>query len=217
MEATRRQRALRAVALMAIGMAGAFALSLDPARAVRSPFFWAMTLGMLAWTVAENLALRQDEPKDYRHKRQTRVMQAAVMLAVFLGVADLFHAPWPHPAWLIPLGLAVLGAGALLRIVAIRTLDRHFSYELRVTDGHRLVRAGPYALLRHPSYLGLLLVTVGAALALGSALAALVGGAVMAGVVVWRIRDEEAMMRAAFGAEYDAYAKESWAFLPGVY
>lgn len=219
MDATRRQRALRALTLMLGGIVGGVALSLDPARALAHPAFLSMAIGMCAWTVIENMLLRQDEPKDYATKRQTRVMQLTVMLAVFAGVVDLFHLPAlvPRTMGLTVAGLTVLAAGAGIRFVAIRTLDRHFSYELRVEKDHELVQRGIYGVLRHPSYLGIILICIGGALTLQSIPAAVLGGLAMCAVVVWRISTEEAILRRAFGSRYEDYAERSWRLLPYIY
>lgn len=219
MEATRSQRVLRALTTMLLGIAGSLAASLDPLRALAHPAFLAMAFSMCAWTVIENALLRQDEPKDYAAKRQTRVMQLTVMLTGFFGVVDLFHLPalFPRSMALTVAGVTILAAGAGIRLVAIRTLDRHFSYELRIERDHELVQRGIYGVLRHPSYLGILFITVGGALALQSVLAALVGLVAMGAVVVWRISTEEAMLRGAFGERFEAYAARSWRLVPYVY
>lgn len=219
MEATRRQKTLRALALMVGGTTGAALLTLDPIGAFRTATFLVMLGAMATWTVVENAVLRQDEPKEYAAKRQTRLMQGAVMLAIFAGVVDAWHFrdAWPRGVALTGAGVLVLATGALFRIVAVTTLARHFSYELRIERGHELVQRGIYGVLRHPSYLGIILIAVGAPLIVQSVLGALVGLVVMTGLVVWRIRTEEAMLREAFGDDFDAYAERSWKLVPYVY
>lgn len=219
MEATRRQRALRALALMSIGIAATLAISLDPRRALREPAYVAMFVAMCAWTVAENLALRQDEPKSYRGKRGTRMMQASVMAVVLLASVEFFHFPstLPRTPAAIAAGLVLLCVGAAIRLGAILTLAQHFRYELRVEEGQRIVQRGLYRKLRHPSYLGVILVPIGAALALSSLLGIVLGGALMIAVIVARIRDEERVLHEAFGAEYEAYSARTWRLVPFVY
>ncbi|HVM45263.1 MAG TPA: isoprenylcysteine carboxylmethyltransferase family protein, partial [Candidatus Thermoplasmatota archaeon] len=110
-----------------------------------------------------------------------------------------------------------LATGAAIRIAAIRTLAGHFRYELRVEEGQGIVQRGLYARLRHPSYLGLVLIPLGAALVLSSLLGILVGGALMVGVVVARIREEESVLREAFGGAYEEYSDRTWRLVPYVY
>lgn len=219
MEATTRQRALRSLGLLVVGFGGAALVTGDPLRALGTPAFAALSAVMLGWTVAENLVLEQDEPPRYKGKLQTRLMMGAVILGIYVGAFDLVRLPatLPRSPPVMVLGLLVVLAGAALRIASIRTMRRHFSYELRVESGARIVDTGPYRILRHPSYLGILLIAVGAPLALSSAWGVAVAAVAMVAMIVVRIRSEEAVLRAAFGAAYDAYASRTWRVVPFVW
>lgn len=219
MDATVRQRTLRALALMTIGLGTTLLVSLDPARAIRAPAFWVMFAGMCGWTIAENLVLRQDEPKSYHGKLGTRLLQAGVIATILLAAAEFFHLPGvlPRTTPVVLAGLLVLLAGATLRIVAILTLAQHFRYELRVEQGQGVMQRGIYAVLRHPSYLGIILIPLGAALILSSLLGVVVGGALMVAITIARIRAEEAVLRDAFGEEYTLYSGRTWRLVPYVY
>jgi len=103
-----------------------------------------------------------------------------------------------------------------LAIWARRALGRNWSGEISIKVEHQLVRSGPYKLLRHPIYTGLLAMYAGAALVTGTWLAIL--GLAMAAFAYWRkIRLEEENLNVAFGAEYDAYRRETWALVPGLF
>jgi protein-S-isoprenylcysteine O-methyltransferase Ste14 len=81
---------------------------------------------------------------------------------------------------------------------------------------HQLIRSGPYSLLRHPIYTGLLTMYVGTAVVSGEWLALV--GLAMAGFAYWRkIRLEEANLNMGFGAEYDAYRRDTWALVPWLF
>ena len=78
-----------------------------------------------------------------------------------------------------------------------------------------MTRSG-YKRLRHPIYTGLLAMYAGIAIVTGEWLAA--AGFAMAVFAYWRkLRLEETNLNVAFGAEYDAYRRESWALLPGLF
>lgn len=62
------------------------------------------------------------------------------------------------------LGWALGVSGTLLRVWCYRTLAKAFTFELSVKEGHKLVRSGPYAFVRHPSYTGYYALMVGAAI-----------------------------------------------------
>jgi len=101
-----------------------------------------------------------------------------------------------------------------LRLWAIRVLGQSFRTTVIVQDQHRLVEAGPYRLLRHPSYTGTLLTILGIGLCLGnwiSLLLVIAGSAIGYG---YRIMVEERALRLRFGPQYDAYARRRWRLIP---
>jgi protein-S-isoprenylcysteine O-methyltransferase Ste14 len=113
-------------------------------------------------------------------------------------------------------GLAVEAVGLFLAIWARRHLGRNWSGEITIKVEHQLIRSGPYSLLRHPIYTGLLAMYAGTALVTGEWLAII--GLAMALFAYWRkIRLEEANLTVAFGAHYDAYRSETWALVPGIF
>jgi protein-S-isoprenylcysteine O-methyltransferase Ste14 len=113
-------------------------------------------------------------------------------------------------------GFAVEVAGLFLAIWARRALGRNWSGEISIKVEHQLIRVGPYKRLRHPIYTGLLTMYLGAAIVTGTWLA--IVGLALAGFAYWRkIRLEEANLNVAFAAEYEAYRRESWALVPGVF
>jgi len=113
-------------------------------------------------------------------------------------------------------GLVVLAAGAALRIGPMLALGRRFASVVALQADHTLCTTGLYARVRHPSYLGILLMDLGFAGVFRSVLALLV-----LPVVFWmfsrRMDVEEAFMIERFGDEYRAYAARTARLLPGVY
>jgi protein-S-isoprenylcysteine O-methyltransferase Ste14 len=109
--------------------------------------------------------------------------------------------------------VAAVTAGLAAAVWARLNLGRNWSAVPALQEGHSLVRTGPYALVRHPIYTGLLLALGGTTLAVGTP-AALAGLAVMAGAVAVRIRREETLMIRQFGDAYLAYRAEVPALIP---
>jgi protein-S-isoprenylcysteine O-methyltransferase Ste14 len=113
-------------------------------------------------------------------------------------------------------GLAVEVAGLALTIWARRHLGPHWSGEITIKVGHELVQSGPYGRLRHPIYTGLLAMYLGLAIVTGERLAAI--GFLIAVAAYWRkVRLEERILGAAFGAEWDGYRRATWGAMPGVF
>jgi protein-S-isoprenylcysteine O-methyltransferase Ste14 len=111
-------------------------------------------------------------------------------------------------------GLTVLGLS--FAVWARLHLGRNWSPNITLQEDHRLIRSGPYAIVRHPIYSGLMLATFGTALVSGDA-AGLVSTALI--VIGWgyKARREEALMMAQFGAQYERYRSEVKGLIPGVW
>jgi protein-S-isoprenylcysteine O-methyltransferase len=120
------------------------------------------------------------------------------------------------PAWVGWFGLIVALCGVLLRWWANRALGAFYTRTLKVTENQSIVRAGPYRLIRHPGYLGSILMWSGVAAATANWIVIVVVLAVMFGVYIYRIQIEENML-VTTNAEYAEYRKHTWRLLPFVY
>jgi protein-S-isoprenylcysteine O-methyltransferase Ste14 len=114
------------------------------------------------------------------------------------------------------LGVGLFAAGGTLRIWPVFVLGRRFSGLVAIQPGHTLVTSGIYGVIRHPSYMGLLVNALGWALAFRSAVGLLLT-ALMIPPLLARIRAEEALLRTQFGGEYDAYCRRTSRLIPGLY
>jgi protein-S-isoprenylcysteine O-methyltransferase Ste14 len=85
-----------------------------------------------------------------------------------------------------------------------------------IQPGHTLVTSGVYAVIRNPSYLGLLVNSLGWALAFRSGAGVLLT-ALLIPPLVARINAEERLLRTQFGAAYEAYCARTWRLIPWLY
>jgi protein-S-isoprenylcysteine O-methyltransferase Ste14 len=113
-------------------------------------------------------------------------------------------------------GVVLFAAGGALRIWPVFVLGRRFSGLVAIQPGHTLVTDGIYRVVRHPSYLGLLVFMLGWALAFRSAVGVLLTALIVPPLLA-RIRAEERLLRTEFGAEYVAYCSRTSRLIPGVY
>jgi protein-S-isoprenylcysteine O-methyltransferase len=99
----------------------------------------------------------------------------------------------------------------------VHTLGRFFTFKLTVQSDQRVVDSGPYRVVRHPSYSGVLLSGFGTAVALGNwvSLVVIVVPSVLA--LARRIQVEEGMLREGLGPDYDRYAASRKRLVPGVW
>ena len=114
------------------------------------------------------------------------------------------------------LGALLYIIGGALRLWPVFVLGNRFSGLVAIQPGHRLVTDGIYRNLRNPSYLGLLILGVGWALAFRSGVGLLLVALTVIPLIA-RINAEEALLKAQFGNEYEAYCARSWRLVPGLY
>jgi len=114
------------------------------------------------------------------------------------------------------LGVVLFAAGGALRLWPVFVLGHRFSGLVAIQPGHRLVTSGIYAVIRHPSYLGLLVNSLGWALAFRSGVGLLLT-ALLVPPLAARIDAEERLLRTQFGDEYDVYRRRTSRLIPGLY
>ena len=114
------------------------------------------------------------------------------------------------------LGVALFALGGALRLWPVAVLGNRFSGLVAIQPGHRLQTTGVYSVIRHPSYLGLLVSSFGWALAFRSGLG-LAAAACLIPPLLARIRAEENLLASQLGAEYDAYRARTARLIPGVW
>ena len=122
--------------------------------------------------------------------------------------------PSPGFGWT---GAVLTLVGIAFAISARLTLGRDWSgLVMSVKERHRLVQNGPYGIVRHPIYTGLLLAIIGTALTFGTSASYLGVAAGFAGFLI-RIDIEEKLMRELFGDAHAAYRRRTRTLIPFVW
>ncbi len=114
------------------------------------------------------------------------------------------------------LGVALFAAGGALRIWPVFVLGNRFSGLVAIQPGHALVTSGVYGVIRHPSYLGLLINSLGWSLAFRSGVGVLLTLLLISPLLA-RIDAEENLLHAEFGDEYKDYCAHTSRLIPGIY
>ncbi len=155
------------------------------------------------------------EPAGARALRLLLFAAAIVLLCAPLRFTWVDVRLWPASRLSFFAGALITLAGLLFAVWARVHLGRNWSRSVTIKEGHELIVTGPYALVRHPIYAGLLAGFVGTALAIGE-VRGVVGFALVAMALLLKLRLEEKWMREQFGAAYAAYAGRVAALVPGV-
>jgi protein-S-isoprenylcysteine O-methyltransferase Ste14 len=143
----------------------------------------------------------------------------AFVIAIILLSTTLIPLPWLYrqlwPSGLLAfwIGAAITVGGLLFAIWAPGYLGRNWSSAVTIKQGHELITTGPYALVRHPIYTGILTGFLGSAIARSQVRGVI--GFVLIFVVLWaKLRMEEQWMRSQFGETYATYAQQTTALVP---
>jgi protein-S-isoprenylcysteine O-methyltransferase Ste14 len=139
----------------------------------------------------------------------------AVVLAPFFKARGIGQIALPD--WVAWLGVALMMAGIALRIWANRVLGAYYTRTLRIQTGQRVMREGPYRLIRHPGYAGALLMWMGAILAMRNWITLVVIVVSILSVYLYRIATEERMLASALGEDYQAYLASTKRVIPWVW
>jgi protein-S-isoprenylcysteine O-methyltransferase Ste14 len=187
---------------------------------------YALWATFAAGAVAEVVATRRRggarRPSAPAQDRGTKQVLVLALLAGLIGGAwlarDLSALRIGANTWATyALGLAVLWLGIALRVSAVWSLGRYFRREVTIEPGQTVHTSGPYRFVRHPAYLGDLLIVFGFVLAWGSWIAAALGTAVALAGHIPRIRVEEAALRESLDDDYERYAKQRSRLVPGIW
>lgn len=138
------------------------------------------------------------------------LLGAIVLDALGVGRMSVAHvAAWG--------GVVAMGLGIALRIWASRVLGRYFTRTLRTATGQPVVSDGPYNVVRHPGYLGDILMWSGAAFATLNWI--VFAGLTLAAILAYsyRIHVEEEMLRDTLGEPYRVYARRTRRLIPFVF
>ncbi len=138
------------------------------------------------------------------------------MLALFASWLFNWFKVGALPMWVGWLGIVIALVGLLFRWWANRVLGAFYTRTLKMTENQSIVRVGPYRLIRHPGYLGSILIWTGAAAATTNWIALLIVLISMLVVYVYRIENEEKMLVSAH-SDYAEYQKHTWRLIPLVY
>jgi protein-S-isoprenylcysteine O-methyltransferase Ste14 len=137
------------------------------------------------------------------------------------------------PIFLVGVVLSVFGAS--VRVACYKHLGPNFTFKLTIRDKHTLVTTGPYAIVRHPAYISVMITLLGMTLCelspgswwteaklftqpLGKIISVLwVANVLWTATLLLRARKEDEMLKGAFGKEWEEYARKvRYWYIPGV-
>ena len=152
------------------------------------------------------------------------VQDQGSMLILWLVIfASIFSSQWiaatqpanlPHE--LKAVALLVIAIGLAIRWTAVFSLGKAFSVNVAIRESQKIKTTGLYGIVRHPSYLGLLLIFLAVGLHSCHWLALILAVVPPTAALLYRIKIEEAVLHQAFGDEYALYCQRTKRLIPGL-
>jgi protein-S-isoprenylcysteine O-methyltransferase Ste14 len=178
------------------------------------PVVWIAFL--LYWQIkaADTKTTQRLEPAASRILRALAFLIVIVLLSTTrIPLPWLYRQLWPSGIWSFWVGAAFTVVGLLFVVWARQHLGSNWSRSVTIKQGHELITTGPYALVRHPIYTGILTGFLGTAIALSQVRGVI--GFILIVLVFWtKLRIEEEWMRSQFGETYATYAHQTAALVP---
>lgn len=171
--------------------------------------------------LGELTSLRSRASEDRKDRGSYLFFRGAMALGYFAGfwlsAAHALPEALSLGVWAAWVGAATTIGGTLFRVWAMRTLGAYFTRAVHVSSDQKVIEDGPYRVLRHPSYTGVGLQTLGVGISMGNVAAAaiLVAGFLVG--VAYRIQVEEFALAETIGDPYRAYMQRTWRLIPYVF
>lgn len=178
------------------------------------PVVWIAFLIFWRIKAANTKSTQRLEPAASGILRLLIILVAIVLLSTtWIPLPWLYRPVWRAGFWPFWLGAAVTVSGLLFAVWAREHLGRNWSSQVSIKQDHELITTGPYAVVRHPIYTGILVGFLGLAIALSEVRGFVVF--VLFFLVFWaKLSKEEQWMSSQFGETYAKYVHRTAALVP---
>ena len=179
---------------------------------------WTIPILWLLWLAYWLIEARNTAPTQKSESLLTAVLyRGATIIGIILifGLKRPLARLWPVSVPLLCVAVILMLCGFSFAIWARRHLGRYWSARVTLKEGHQLIESGPYDLVRHPIYSGLLLSMAATVMTIGS-LRSVCGYALLVGALIFKLAAEERLLAANLGQAYRDYQKRVKALIPGV-
>jgi len=186
-------------------------------------FLFAGYFVLVCFIILERMLRKTESAKTFRaggfDRRSTILVSAGfgagLLLPLVFAALDLFPFPIGFASGL--LGVFVMLLGLALRVWAAAALGGYYSRTLLVTKDQKLVSTGPYARVRHPGYLGSILLWSGFGILSSNLVLVILFPVMFAAIHLYRISVEEHMLSQELGEDYAEYGRRTRKLLPYLY
>ena len=161
---------------------------------------------------------KKNKTKTKKDKKSLVLFWITIPLSLTIGFFTANRQEWNTLNYSIALfGLSIFMIGIVIRWISIIQLNKEFTVDVAITKNHNLKTDGLYKSLRHPSYLGLLLICFGLSIAMNSIISLIVITIPILLAIIYRMKIEEAILIKEFGKIYENYRIKTYKIIPKLY
>jgi protein-S-isoprenylcysteine O-methyltransferase Ste14 len=188
------------------------------------PVFWTVILCWFGFAVG--FLLRKRPQKVIQHARNTISLAGVVLMGVGMTLVWFVRRPVGTSLisqassliYVIDIFAVACAMGSVwLVLAAVRTLGKQWNVQAVLVDGHQLVTTGPYHIVRHPIYLGMIGLMISTGIATSRWVVLLIATAFAVAGALLRIRVEDQLLSSIFGKEHQDYRNRVPALLPWIH
>jgi protein-S-isoprenylcysteine O-methyltransferase Ste14 len=145
-------------------------------------------------------------------------MWSSICAGLTFGFINARYVNWNMVDYFVAsIGLLIIIAGFIVRWTAIMQLKNDFTVDVAINNTHELKTNGLYRIVRHPSYLGLLMIMTGEAVSMDSLGSFIVVVLPVILSIFYRIYVEEKLLEEAFGENFKEYKRNTKRIIPYIY
>ena len=168
------------------------------------------------WMFVESPIAKKDVSTEGKHILDFGTCQAYALGQAFTFLSALwFPSVWRAPSFAHFAGILIFLCGIIYRLWAIRTLGQFYSHRVRKVEKHQIVDSGPYRIIRHPAYTGMIVANAGLTLYFFNWVTLAVFLFVLIPSIILRIFIEEKMLYEIEG--YSDFAKKRKRLFPAIW
>lgn len=171
------------------------------------------------WLTQPPVSVKETDDKKSSDRFSVVLILLMSFVSVVVPLVDWAYFKTEHDGYSIytAIAVAMIAIGITFRAWAVQTLGKYFTATVQISDDHKLIRSGPYQIVRHPSYTGAFLAIVAGGVILESLAGFIISCIAMIVAYYVRIGIEEKELIARFGKDYLAYRQETKMIIPYVF
>lgn len=185
-----------------------------------APHLWILiVIGMLASLFQPNYNPFKRSPSSADKGTANQIIWSIYFTQLFVLIEAAYFRYPESISWgaLTTFALILMVSGLAIRTWAVFTLGKYFTWHISTQENQPIIKAGPYAFVRHPGYFGAFLTYASTALFLKTWVSFILSFIILLFAFLRRIHYEEKELKLEFGSQYDSYCNSVKRFIPGIW